>query len=80
MSKIKIGDLTLDTKYIIGYALLTDDASKYDMPAGLYPIVYFEERCVQIAVDVGDPDFLWIHREHFEWIQLNEESGDKNNG
>jgi len=75
MSKIKIGDITAYTEDIVGYALMPDDniTHGYGLMPGLYPIMYFEQYSVQIAVYMkGDPDFLWIHREHFKWIKIDE--------
>ena len=73
MSKIKIGEVTTYTEDIVGYALMLDDnvTHGYGLMPGLYPIMYFEEYSVQIAVYMmGDPDLLWIHRNDFEWIPL----------
>jgi hypothetical protein len=72
---LRIGGLTLDTDHIMGYALINDlpmDTPMYTfkLPDGLYPIVYFDERTVLIAVDVDEPDFMNISRDDFEWINI----------
>ena len=71
MSMIKIGEVYTDTDHIVGYALMTDDnvTHGYGVLPGLYPIMYFEQYSVQIAMyQKGDPDLLWIRRGDFEWI------------
>lgn len=53
---------------VLGLALITTKASKYGLRAGYYPIIYFEERCVQVAIE-DEYDFLYISREDMQWIQ-----------
>lgn len=70
--KIVVGALAFNISEIIGYAKVLEriywgNAIIYP---GLYPIIYFEQNSVQIAVDVGDPDFCWIDRDKFEWIKI----------
>lgn len=71
---LKIGEVFIDTNDIIGYAHIGDAATakKYNLLPGLYPIIYFEEKSVQIsAYEKGDPDLLWIQREDFNWVKIN---------
>ena len=59
---------------IIGIIKLEQHASEYSLYPGLYPVIYFEERCVQIPIYQNDtPDFIYIQREHIdEWIKFND--------
>ena len=67
-----VGDNFIEDNFkIIGLAKIDkvlegDDKKIYP---GIYPIVYFEEYSVQIAI-VGEHDFEYVSRENFEWLKI----------
>ena len=57
---------------INGLIKIDSKAEKYKIPAGLYPVIYFEPNAVQIPIVLNDeqPDFMWIDRNDIDqWIQ-----------
>jgi hypothetical protein len=70
-NRLLIGSLHLDKPiHILGFCKLNKN-EKYNIPKGLYPIVYFEEISVQISVE-DEHDFMWIDRKDMEWIDVSD--------
>jgi hypothetical protein len=57
---------------IHGIIRVETHAKKYGLHPGLYPVIYFEMRSVQIPIDIDDgPDFIYIDRDDIdEWVQF----------